>query len=82
MKFFSKIRPFFFFLFEKKRTAILCLHDLPSLFPKLRFIARSGSPFVIQSILIGWGCSGLQMVELRERENGVWGKERGVVQTE
>jgi len=55
----------------------LCLHDLPSLFPKLLYFARSGPPFVIRSILIGWGCPGLQMVDLSERENGLWGRERG-----
>jgi len=56
---------------------ILCLHDLSILSPKLRFLARSGPPFVIQRDLIGWGCPGLQMVDLSERENGVWGRERG-----
>jgi len=56
---------------------ILCLHDLPSLSPKLRYFARSGPPFVIRSVLIGWGCPGLQMVDLSERENGLWGRERG-----
>jgi len=42
--------------------------------PKLRYFARSGPPFVIRSVLIGWGCLGLQMVE---RENGLSGRERG-----
>jgi len=45
--------------------------------PKLRYFARSGPPFVIQSVLIGWGCPGLKMVDLSERENGLWGGERG-----
>ena len=58
-------------------TFILCLHDLPSLFPKLRYFALSDPPFVIRSVLIGWGCPGLQMVDLSERENGLWGRERG-----
>ena len=31
---------------------ILCLHDLPSLSPKVRFLARSGPPFVIRGIPI------------------------------
>jgi len=57
--------------------SILCLHDLPSLSPKLRYFARSGPPFVIRSVLIGWGCPGLQLVDLSERENGLWGRERG-----
>jgi len=57
--------------------AILCLHDLPSLPLKLCFFARSGPPFVIRSVLIGWGCPGLQIVDLSERENGFWGRERG-----
>ena len=48
-----------------------------SLSPNLRFFARSGPPFVIRSVLIRLGCSGLQMVDLSERENGVWGRERG-----
>jgi len=55
---------------------ILCLHDLPPLSPKLRYLARSGPPFVIRSLLIGWGCPGLKMVDLSERENGLWGRER------
>ena len=58
-------------------NAILCLHDLPSLSHKLCFFARSGPPFVIRSVLIGWGCSGFQMVDLSERENRLWGRERG-----
>ena len=58
-------------------SAILCLHDLPSLSPKLCFTARSGPPFVIRSVLIGWGWPGLQMVDLSERENRLWGRERG-----
>ena len=45
--------------------------------PKLRYFARSGPPFVIRSVFIGWGCPGLQMVDLSERENGLWGRERG-----
>jgi len=64
------------------------LLDLPSLSPKLCFFllflmifcplfARSGPPFVIRSVLIGSGSPGLQMVHLSERENGVWGRERG-----
>jgi len=56
--------------------SILCFHDLPSLSPKVRYFARSGPPFVIRSVLIGWGCPGLQMVDLSERENGLWGRER------
>ena len=57
---------------------IVRLHDLLSLSPvNSVFFARSGRPFVIQSVLIGWGCSGLQMVNLSGRENGVWGRERG-----
>jgi len=48
-----------------------------SLSAKLRFFARSGPPLVIQSVLIGWGCPGLQMVDLSERENVLWGRERG-----
>ena len=55
---------------------ILCLHDPLSLSPKLRFFTRSGPSFVIRSVLIGWGCLGSQMVDLSERENGVWRKER------
>ena len=45
--------------------------------PKVRFLARSGPPFVIRSVLVGWGCPGLQMVDLSEQENGLWGRERG-----
>jgi len=56
---------------------ILCLHDLSSLSPKLCFFARSGPPFVIRGVLIGWGWPGLQMVDLSERENRLWGRERG-----
>ena len=48
-----------------------------SLCPKPRFFARSGPPFVIQSDLIELGCPRLQMVDLSERENGVWRTERG-----
>jgi len=62
---------FFYFV------AILCLHDLPSLSPKLRYFARSGPPFVTRSVLIGWECPRLQMVDLSEREYGLWGRERG-----
>jgi len=58
-------------------SAILCLHDLPFLSPKLHYFARSGPPFVIRSVLIEWGYPGLQMVDLSERENGLWGRERG-----
>jgi len=58
-------------------SCIQCLHDLPSLSPKLCFFAHSCPPFVIRSILIGWGCPGLQMVDLSERENRLWGRERG-----
>jgi len=42
-----------------------------------QFFARSGPPFIIRSVLIGWGLPGLQMVDLSERENGIWGRERG-----
>jgi len=56
---------------------ILCLHDLPPLSPKLRYFARSGPPFVIRSVIIGWGCPKLQMVDLSARESGLWGRERG-----
>jgi len=58
---------------------ILYLHDLRSLSPKVRYFARPGPPFVIRSVLIGWGwgCPGLQMVDLSERENRLWGRERG-----
>jgi len=45
--------------------------------PKLRFLARSGPPFVIRGIPIQWERSGLQMADLNERNNGVWGSERG-----
>jgi len=49
----------------------------PLSLPQLRYFARTGPPFVIRSVLIGWGCPGLQMVDLSERENGLWGRERG-----
>jgi len=58
-------------------SSILCLHDLSSLSPKLRYFARSGPPFVIRSVLIRWGWLGLQILDLSERENGLWGRERG-----
>jgi len=48
-----------------------------SLSRKLRYFARSGLPFVIGSVLIGWRCPGLQMVDLSDRENGLLGRERG-----
>jgi len=54
----------------------MSLHDLRSLTPTLRSLARSGPPFAIRIVLIGWGCPGLEMVDLSERENGVWGRER------
>jgi len=67
---------------DRTTTEILCLHDLPSLSPKLCFFVRSGPPFVIRSVLIGWGCPGLQTVDLSERENIDFGGERGeIVQT-
>jgi len=71
-----------FFFFHCINLLILCLHDLPSLSPKVRYFARSGPPFVIRSVLIGWGCPGLQMVDLSERENGLWGERGEIVQTE
>ena len=61
---------------DELRATILCLHDFPSLSP-LTSVARSGPPFVIRSVLIGWGCPGLPMVDLSERNNGVWGREWG-----
>jgi len=48
----------------------------PFSLPQTPFFACSGPPFVIRSVLIGWGCPGLQMVDLSERENGFWGRER------
>ena len=41
--------------------------------PKLHIFARTGPPFVIRSVLNRLGCRILQMVDLSERENGVWG---------
>jgi len=49
----------------------------PLSLPQTPFFARAGPPFVIRSVLIGWGLSGLQMVDLSERENGIWKRERG-----
>jgi len=57
-----------------KHDCILCLHDLSSLSPKFRFLARSGPPFVLRGIPIQWERSGLQMADLNERENGVGGE--------
>jgi len=34
-------------------------------------------PFVMRSVLVGWGFLGSKMADLRERENGVWGRKRG-----
>jgi len=56
------------------KTGILCLHDLPSLSPKDRF--SLALPYVIRGIRIQWERSGLQMADLHERKNGVWGRER------
>jgi len=55
-------------------NAILC--TIFSLSPNLRFVARSGPPFVVQRVLFGWG-PGLQMGDVSERENGVRGREMG-----
>jgi len=61
------------------RLRNLSLPDLPSLSQKLivSLFARSDPPFVIRSVLIEWGCPGLQMVDLSERENRAWGRDRG-----
>jgi len=59
---------------DRDFCSILCLHDLPS---KVRFLARSGPPFVIRGIPIQWERSGLQMADLNERNNGVWGEREG-----
>jgi len=66
-------------IFQPKANTflILCLHDLPSLSPKLYYFDCSGPPYVIRSVLIGWGCPGLQLVDLTERGNGLWGREKG-----
>jgi len=56
----------------------LCLHDLSSLSPKPRFFARSGPPFVIRSVLIGWGCPGSKMVDLTNKTE--FGGERGEIE--
>jgi len=63
----------------KREISILRLHDLLPLSP-------SQTPFLFCSLtsaicdpkrLIGWGCPGSHMVNLSERKNGVWGRERG-----
>ena len=61
---------------------ILCLHDLPSLSlsPTLRFLARSGPPFVIRGIPIQWERSGLKMADLSERNNAVGGEREEIEQ--
>jgi len=59
------------------RSIILCLHDLPSLSHKVCFLALSGPPFVIRGIPIQWERSRLQMADLNERKNRVWGREKG-----
>jgi len=78
------LRKFYFVVSFKTNSHVLHLGVMPgavfylfSLFPKLLFLARPGPPFVIQSDLIRWGCPGLQMVDLSEREKGVWRRERG-----
>jgi len=60
-------------LFHSKYFGLLwvSLLDLPSLSPRLRFFARSGPlslarSFVNQSVLIGWVCPGLRMVNMSE----------------
>jgi len=45
--------------------------------PNSVLFARSGPPFVIRSVLIGRGCPGLQMVDLSERKNRLWGEREG-----
>ena len=47
----------------------VCTISPLSLSPKLRFFNRSGPPFIIRSVLFGWGCPGLQMADLPERPN-------------
>jgi len=64
-------RPFLIWVF------LFCVCTISPLSPKVRFVARSGPPFVIRAILIQWERSGLQMADLNERNNGVWGRERG-----
>jgi len=67
--------------FQFIKTVILCLHDLPSLCPKVCFLARLGLPFLIRGIPIQWERSGLQMADLNKRKNRVWGR-REIVQTQ
>jgi len=71
-----------FFLPPKAGCGLLCLHDLPSLSPKVCFPARSGPPFVIRDIPIQWERSGLQMADLNEQITEFWGERREIVQTQ
>ena len=56
-------------------SARLSLHDLPSLSPKLRFLTRSGRPFVIRGMPFNEDAPDYKW--RNERKNGVWGRERG-----
>jgi len=77
---------------DRQVIALQLLPELPSISRKYPcvhtllntiFWVSSISPlshklrFLIRSVLIGWGCPGLQMVDLSEWENWVWGRERG-----
>jgi len=78
------------------RLQVKDLHVLNSVFarsplslsPKVCFLARSGPPFVIRSVLIGWGHPGhphpmrtLRITnggpERAKKKNRVWGRETG-----
>jgi len=67
-----------FKLFLEGERYILRFHDLLSHSPELRFSARSGPSFVIQSVLLGLGCLGWQMMDLGEWENGVRDLREGI----
>jgi len=58
-------------------TSLFCVCPISPLSPKVCFLARSGPPFVIRGIPIQWERSGLQMADLNERKNRVWGIEKG-----
>ena len=69
------------FLPDLNRTIpVFARSSLPLFLPQTPFY-RSGPPFVIRSVLIRWGCPGLQMVNLSEKTE--FGGERGaIVQTQ
>ena len=61
---------------------VVCLHDLPSLSPKLRYFARPGPPFVIRSVLIGWGCPDYKWWTCASEKTDFGGEREEIVKTQ